>query len=58
MANRLITIEQLAADFDRMVKESGIDPREFFLAIAYASASAQDEDEQRRVRVALGLEDK
>lgn len=58
MANRLLTIEEFAADFDRMVKESGIDPRVFFLAMAYAAASAQDEDEQRRVRVVLGLEDK
>lgn len=57
MANRLITFEELAADWDRTVKESGIDPKEFALAIAYSLAHAYDPEEERQVRVLMGLED-
>lgn len=57
MANRLITLEEAAAEWDRIMKESGIDPKEFVLALAYAAACAYDEDEERQVREIMGLED-
>lgn len=57
MANRLITFEELVADWDQTVKESGIDPHEFALALAYSAACAYDEEEERQVRILMGLED-
>jgi hypothetical protein len=55
MSNRLITFEELAGDWDRTVKKSGIDSREFALAIAYSLAHAYDAEEERQVRMIYGL---
>jgi hypothetical protein len=57
MANRLMTLDEVAADFSKLMSDFDIDPKEFVLALAYAAASAQDENEERQVRVILGLED-
>ena len=46
----------MAADFDKMVKDSGLDPREFVAALACMAAHAYDEDEETEVRRMIGLE--
>jgi len=56
MPNQLITMEEMAADFDRICLENGVTPQEFFGALRHAAATEYDADEDARVRKIYGLE--
>jgi len=56
MTNRLVTLKELADDWNRTIQEYGVDPKEFALSLAYGLACAYDEDEEREVRRVVGLE--
>lgn len=54
--NRLITMKELTAGFNKMLRDNEISEREVCEVLAYGITCAYTEDEQRQVREFLGLE--